>query len=227
MNTSLPTKKILYTIFDDILWDSIGINDGPFSLVNSTVNGGGGSLEGSPSDNSYSGMYTISHGSWINSSGKSSLVSSNNNNRIMAGGSLQLIEWRVRIPILSGSPGFDVKVGIQSSTGTGDPANGIYFQYSDDINGGNWIGVTRNSSTSTVVNSSVTVSANTWYKLRFIINSAGNLVQFYINNTLIGTSSTNIPTTNACAFMCSIDKNQFTLTSRSMDIDYLYYKVEK
>jgi hypothetical protein len=235
-NTALPVPASLQSLsvvghdfFDDILWDDEHVHDSPLSLTRTSINGGTGALETTaPTDNSYSGLYTLGTGTTNNATGKSVLDSSGGTNRIKAGGGSQTIEWRIRISNLSGTPEFNIKLGLQDSSAIGDASNCICIGYSSTINSGNWRGTTRNASTSTFVNSSIAVAANTWYKLQIRINAAGTNVEFFIDGVSIGSSTTNIPTGNAMRLMASIEKQgTSSATSRSMDIDYVYYRVER
>ncbi len=231
-NTALPTPlTVAHANFDDMLWDTISVNDGPLSLISFGSGGGGAgsTLEtGAPTDNTYSGMVNSITGTSNNNTSKAGLEGSGGKNLIKAGGGIQIIEWRIRLPILSSTPEYNVKVGLQDGIVAGDPANGIYLQYSNTINSGNWRGVTRNSSTSTNVDSSIAVAANTWYKLRFQINAAGTNVDFFVDGTYIGSSTGTIPTTNAMRLVASIEKSgAANATSRTMNIDSVYYRIER
>jgi len=110
----------------------------------------------------------------------------------------------------------------------GDSANGVFFYYSNTENSGRWRGVTRNASTSTVVDSTVTVAANTWYKLRFVSSGNGSTVIFYVDDVLIGTSSSNIPITNASRAMAKVEKKApNSAVSRTVDIDYMGMGIQR
>lgn len=213
-----------HAIFDDFVYAALH-DHSPFSLTANILNGGTGALETTdPVDNSYTGLVVLATGTTNNATGKATLDSSDAGNRIKAGGASQTIEWRVRLTNLSSaSPRYNVKLGLQSSITVGDPANGVYFQYSDNLNSGQWRGVTRHASTSTLVNSTIAVAAATWYKLRMEIDTSGN-VTFYVNDVSIGTSSTNLPTTNAMMPCASIEKGSTSTTSRDMDVDWLLYR---
>jgi hypothetical protein len=230
-NTALPVTKQstgvgYYDYFDDILWNAEGNNDSPLSMVSTTAAGSTAALEvTAPTDNTYAGRYDIATGPTNNATGKATLSSSGGTNRIKAGGSAMTIEWRVRMSALSGTPQFNIKLGLQDGTALGDPANGIYLYYSSTINSGNWRGVTRNASTSTNVDSSIAATTN-WVKLRLQVNSAGTSVEFFVDDVSIGTSSTNIPTGNAMRIMASIEKQgTASTTSRTLNLDYIYYRM--
>jgi hypothetical protein len=110
-------------------------------------------------------------------------------------------------------PRFDVKAGTMDNDSTGDPANGIYFKYDNTINSGNWVCVTCNASSSFTINSSVAPVSSQWVRLKYTVNMAGTSCAFYINDGLVGTSVTNIPSNNGCRIQVSIEKKPFNITT--------------
>ena len=232
MNTALPVLPV-HTLFDDFLWSAEAVTASPFALVGFT--GGAGGVAATfettaPTDNTYTGLFSAITGTGNNNNTRAGLQGSNGNNRIMAGGGVQVIEWRIRIPTLATVvTDFNIKVGLQDTTALGDPANGIYLYYNYNINSGKWRGVTRNASTSTNVDSaSSTVVAGTWYKLKFQVNAAGTNVEFFVNDVSIGSSTATIPTTNAMRLMASIEKQGAnSAVSRTLDIDHVLYRIER
>jgi hypothetical protein len=58
----------------------------------------------------------------------------------------------------------------------------------------NWRVVTIDASTRTITNTGVDVSATAFQKLYFIVNAGGTSVEFYIDDVLVATHTTNIPT---------------------------------
>lgn len=236
-NTALPSPSALnpnigvaaHDVFDDFLWGGTS-NDGPAYFTSYVKDGGVAIHEtGAPVDNSYIGRLDVSTGTTSNNKGLAVYESSIGENRIKAGGAPLTIEWRIRIPVLSGTPEFNVKIGLQDQAQpAGLPPNGIFFNYSSTVNSGKWRGVTRNASTSTNVDSAITVVANTWYKLRFQINAAGTSVEFFVNDVSVGSSTSNISTTNAMRLMAGIEKQGTNSSiSRTMNIDFVYYRIER
>lgn len=71
--------------------------------------------------------------------------------------------------------------------------SGIYFQYTDTVNSGNWQIVCNNASVSTVTNTSVAASTG-FHNYGISINAAGTSVEFFIDHILVGTITTNFPT---------------------------------
>jgi len=200
-----------------------------FHFTNITANGGVVTVnDGAPTDNTWMGLVTIATGTTSNATGRAVLDGNSSVNNVKVAD--LSCEWRIRLPVLStGTIGYRFRVGLQDVNTAGDPANGVYFYYSEDVNSGRWRGVTRNASTSTNVDSTaITVAANTWYKLRFASSNNGATVNFYVNNILIGTSTTNIPTTNATRVMAKIEKKApSSTTSRIADLDWLVFGVTR
>lgn len=131
-------------------------------------------------------------------------------------------EWRVMIPTLStGAQQFDFYAGFLDTITGGDQTNGVYFQY-NQASSTLWRACTASGSVRTK-NNNTTVVAGTWYKLGILINAAASSVGFYINDTLVATNTTNIPTgaelTPAIGFGTKITKLLGT-TARVVDIDY-------
>ena len=130
------------------------------------------------------------------------------------------IRWEgiVNIPTLSdGTNRFEATAGFADAFNSSFHDNGIYFYYRDNVNSGQWVGRTENSGSVTTVNSSVTVGAGTWYLLAFEINAAASSVEFFVNGTSFGTSSTNIP--SAAGLHFGMDE-QVGSTARTMQVDY-------
>jgi hypothetical protein len=123
---------------------------------------------------------------------------------------------------------FGYYVGSNYST----TANAIFFSY--DENGTmffefgaaatpNWKCYTRGAGVTTRTNTSIAVVAGTWYKLRIDINAAANSVTFYINNTLVATHTTNIPTSLIAMPINSLMVKTAGTTARTMLTDYFMY----
>lgn len=109
---------------------------------------------------------------------------------------------KVRLPVLStAAQGFDIRIGFGDSISAADHTDSCgYFEYSHDVNGGNWVIATANNATRTKTNTVVAPLANQWIYLKTITNSTATQTDFYINNNLVGSITTNIPTTTTRAF---------------------------
>ena len=70
---------------------------------------------------------------------------------------------------------------------------GITFEYTDNENGGRWQALTEDGVAETSVDTGITVTALTYFKLEIEINAAGDSVEFFIDNVSVATITTNIP----------------------------------
>lgn len=83
-----------------------------------------------------------------------------------------------------------------------------------------WRLETAQGGTSTVTTSAITVASNTWYKLDIMQVTAGSWT-FYINDALVATHTTNVPTSAFSPYMMWGPTDG---TLRYVDIDYFRYQ---
>ena len=122
------------------------------------------------------------------------------NDQILAGGGAGFHEGLFYINILAtAAQDYIFRTGLGDSSTTADYVDGIYFEYNRSVSA-NWLICTANNSVRTKIDSGVAVVAGSWIKLKSEINSAGNLISYYITSpspgapVLVGTINTNIPT---------------------------------
>ena len=142
--------------------------------------------------------------------------------RTFGAGQIFTQEWLVRIPTLSdGTNTYKFHCGWLSALSVAS-TDGIYFEF-DSTASANWRGITRAASTSTVASggSNVAVAAGSW--IRLTITWDGTTVSFYVNGTLIGTSTTNIPSASISEAI-AVTKSAGT-TSRTILIDYFWQEL--
>jgi hypothetical protein len=135
--------------------------------------------------------------------------------------------WRyetvLRIPTLSGSgQTFNFWSGFIDSNGNDDGTNVCFFKYSDTVNSGKWQGYCAKGGTSATCDTTVTVAANTWYRLNVTVNAAGTSVDFAINGVSKCqiTTTANIPTTTGTYYGNKVAKTAGA-TLRTVDVDYI------
>jgi len=113
---------------------------------------------------------------------------------------------------------------IGSNTGSNFAnTNGIFFLYDEGGVGSYGVGspnfrcITRNSTITATITSTV-VTASQWYVLKIVVNANASSVQFFIDNTLVATHTTNIPTliTPRIAHVKTVGT-----TNRSLFCDYM------
>lgn len=182
-----------------------------------------------PTDNSSVGVVQCSTGS--SSTGYSGIRFTANVSMFIASGGELISITKLMIPTLStATQRFRLRVGFGDSITSADHTDSCgYFEYTDNVNSGQWVIATANNGTRTKTNSTVTVPANAWIYLKTVTNSAGTLTEFYVNNTLVGSISTNIPNTLARAFdyTCFIIKSVGILTSLTVLVDRCFIAKER
>ena len=124
-------------------------------------------------------------------------------NGIIVGGGTLSVSWIVDLITLSnGTNRYITNLGL--SDAPADPfLNGIYFSYSDNINGGNWSANCQSGGVTTSVNTGVaaTTGFNTF---TIVVNSTGTSVNYLINNVSVATVATNIPTVALSFFVNNV-----------------------
>lgn len=135
-----------------------------------------------------------------------------------AGGGAISNSWVIELSALSGggntyrfSAGLADGVTIIGNTDAF--VDGVYFQYTNTVNGGQWTINCTKGSVTTTVNTSVAATSS-FVTLTTLINASGTSVSFYINNVLVGTPiTTNIPTNSITPFLFSTN-----LTGNMVDV---------
>ncbi len=116
--------------------------------------------------------------------------------------------------------------GLSDQVTFGIPGSGIYFTYTDTVNAGKWVINCNNLGTITSVNTSVTAVTG-FVNLGFTVNAAGTSVIFRINGAVVGTISTNLPTSvPLCPSVLWVDQPGYTLPNLPaalVDLFYLTY----
>ena len=139
---------------------------------------------------------------------------------ILLGGGAITLNWVIDIATLSAaSPRYIFRFGF-GDTDNADQANGVYFEYSDNINSGDWVIKTAAASSRTTTNTATAVT--TGYKnFQISINAAGTSAEFFIDGVSQGTIATNLPTLAITPFfdmMATVD----TVAAHSLRADIMY-----
>lgn len=178
--------------FDDFISANIGGNVSKLTWVNF------GTVDSRDGENGHPGIltFTASNDSYLTlyQDGLLGTLA----NPIPIGSGELFVSWTVRLRALSGGGNtYRFSVGMvdgDTVSGASDSfVNGIYFQYTDSANSGNWTLKCTNTSVTTTVNTSTPATTN-FTTLAYMVNAAGTLVSYYIDNLLVGTIATNIPT---------------------------------
>lgn len=155
--------------------------------------------------------------------GSAGITNCNNfSNMILLGGGPSEFRFRYQIPVLSnGTDTFTVYAGLSEAGGafaTYPGNNALWFVYNSAVSG-NWSAQTIGSGSSTTASGGSSVAVGTGFtNFRISVNAAASSVSFFVGNTLIGTSTTTIPTSQSLGWSFQIIKSAGT-TSRTLVLD--------
>jgi len=114
---------------------------------------------------------------------------------LFGGGEVRMIcVFKTDANLSDGTNTYTVRVGFQDSTSGAAATDGAYLRYTHSVNSGKWELVCASNATETTADSGITVAVSTWYQFEVRVNADATSVGFYINNNLVGTITTNIPT---------------------------------
>lgn len=133
---------------------------------------------------------------------------------------------RIQLPNIStAAERFGVYLGLTDTNASFEGnVDAVTFFYQDDVSA-NWRCRTMSNSTMTDVDSGVTVTAGTWYTMAIKVPAGGGSAQFFINDNLVATITTNIPTGTGrqTGIAYKIGKSTGT-TERTLLLDYHYHE---
>lgn len=115
---------------------------------------------------------------------------------IRFGGGRWIVEARVKTPasLSDGTDTYEIRAGFLDSTTSTLPVDAAMLYYRHDIAGGNWAAWNSANSVSNVVDTGVSVVADTWVKLKIDVSGDANSAVYSINGTPVVTNSSSIPT---------------------------------
>lgn len=112
----------------------------------------------------------------------------------LGGGSITL-NWVFNIATLSTTINrYSIVIGMADTIASTAIANGVWLQYSDNLNSGNWTLNTSIATVATNTNSSVAASLG-WHNAQIVINAAGTSAQYFMDGVSLGTVATTFPIT--------------------------------
>lgn len=135
-----------------------------------------------------------------------------------------VLEGMIIIDDLSdGTETFTFEFGI-SDKAANTFTDGCLIRYSHGLNGGKFQYISSNTSSFDAVDSGITVAADTWYKLKIVINAAATEATFTIDGAASQTITETLNTSTGHGVICGLTKSAGT-TARTMKVDYLGLKV--
>ena len=103
---------------------------------------------------------------------------------------------------------------------SGEPTFGIYFRYTDTVNGGRYQAVCDNGS-ETAVDTGVAAVAAAVDTMEIRVNEGATAVEFLINDVLVATITTNIPASSLIGFAISAVRTVGTAATNAYAMDYM------
>jgi hypothetical protein len=220
--------------FSDFISPAVGNNtiDPSYTVF---VGGAGAAtlISGAPSVRATNQQGFIQPSTGTTLSGHAGIYGTTSGNNFMAlGGGAVSFATSILIPTLSTLlQRYRIVLGFGTTALNTSDITGIFFTYDEGgIQNGtsaspNWQCITSVSSVRTLTVTSVAASTTAWQKFSIEINAASTFVEFYIDNVLVATHTTNIPTgiTQLVTPKIQIGKS-IGITASTFFADYFGYK---
>jgi hypothetical protein len=117
---------------------------------------------------------------------------------------------------------FICRMGLSDAAVTGDVTDGVYFEYSDNINGGNWTLCTAAAAVRTKIDSGVPAVAGSYNEFSARGNVGSSEISYYIDDVLVGSVTATIPIAATNMIPGQMLKSAGAIT-RSLFLDYWWY----
>jgi len=144
------------------------------------------------------------------------------------GGGIFSVNWVIQLSALSsGGNTYRFTCGLADATSLSTPTDsfvdGVYFEYTDSVNSGNWTINCTKTSVTTTANTS-TAATTDFVNLGITVNAGGTSVSFFVNGTEVANSpiTTNIPTAPIAPFFMAIN-TAGTTPQINADLFYVQY----
>lgn len=116
---------------------------------------------------------------------------------------------------------YTVRAGI-SNGGMVAPTNGCFFRYTHSVNGGKWEAVCMSGGVETAADTGVLAAVNGFHVFQVEVNAAGTSAGFYIDDVLVATIVSNIPTAASVSAAWHMLRSAGTATVDVLAIDYAW-----
>ena len=121
-----------------------------------------------------------------------------------------------------GTNRYGLRMGLLDTRTSGSVGDGLFFSYTDTVNSGNWsIDAVSGGGAYSPIDTGIAMPLGTWLRLDIIVNSTATEATFYIDDVLVHTETTTIPSgfSGALGAGWIIFKSTGT-TSRNLFVDY-------
>lgn len=119
---------------------------------------------------------------------------------------------------------FMLEVGVQDGNATTVITDGIYFRYNRVSTGVNWFAISESGGTETATDTTIVAAEDTVYDLQVVVNSDATSIGYYIDDVLVATHTTNIPTAANMPNSWNIIKSAGTTERKAYALYYEYIR---
>lgn len=185
-----------------------------------TVNGASAAIIGVTATAAHPGVAAIRTGTAT--TGRAALMGSATG-VLLGGGEWHFMEINLIAVASDATDRYTVRLGFGDND-AGEPTDGVYFRYVDNVNSGRWQCVTRAGGveTGSATDSGVALDTANYVKFEIIINAGATSVDFLINGSVVATNTANIPSAATGTLPGSIIKSAGS-NSRQVQIDCVGY----
>lgn len=187
------------------------------------TNAGAGTTNSSSSVSSVAGHPgVIEHNTGTTTTGRASIMPVAEQGILLGNNDGYRFEAVVRIPTLSDVTNtYTYRTGFLDDN-DGESVDGCFFRYTYDTLSGRWQGVCRSNNAESTCDTTITVGANTWFRLTVAVNAAGNSADFQTDGVSRCQVTSNIPTGagRGTSYGSMLKKSAGT-TNRTVDLDYM------
>lgn len=211
-----------YELFEDFVTLPSVVLEGGLMQV---VSGAGAQVTSSTDDAGRPGIITLETGT--TTTGAASVLTGGGggtSNGILLGGGRWYFRADVRgVTLSDGTQRYTVRSGFGDVAG--EPTDGVFFRYVDNVSSGAWVAVCRANAVETTASTGVAFGTE-WQRLEIEVSPAANQARFWINGALVATITSNIPSgasRQTGVLPLSIVKSAGT-TSRTVRLDFVHVR---
>lgn len=154
------------------------------------------------------------------SAGSRSSFKKGNNSIVFASDDLYHVNFNGFIQALATvAQDYTLRIGFMNDE-VNDPTNGAYFEYNRSLNGNIWTCITNNGGSKTTTTSIAVIVGET-LSLKIVV-SGSNIVNFSINDIIVASHTTNIPT-GSCGIIITMTKTNGSSNIVSWIADQIYF----
>lgn len=142
---------------------------------------------------------------------------------IKFGGGVANFYSLMSVPTLSSpTETYTIRAGFIDSP-SGESVDGVFFRYTDGVNGGRWQAVTRSNSTETLQDTGVIVTSGAWERFQITVNESGTSASFMIGDAVVAVITTNIPVGvgRSTGYGLQVVKSVGTSSISALDCDFI------